>query len=522
MSRRWIVLWVVLVACLLAGQIVSCGDDDDTSDDDVADDDATDDDAVDDDMADDDATDDDLTDDDATASQQIDWATLEDKIRGSWVGQMAGVTWGAPTEFRYRDQIIPDEEVPVWSSDMINNGYWQDDIYVEIPFLEAMQEHGVMAGWDVFGDSFRDTRFVLAHANRAARNNLRDGIAAPDSGHYTNNEHCDDIDWQIEADYVGAMCPGLINPAVELAWRAGHVMNFGDGVLGGVFIAAMHAAAFFAEDLNEIIEAGRQALPVGSKYYAVIEDVIEWHAEGQTWEESWELLQVHWSHDDRCPGFENLLDENYNIDAILNGAYVLLGLLYGEGDFEESTRIAMRCGQDSDCNPSSVAGILGNWRGLAWIPEKFKQELQSDRNFLFTDYTLSEVIAIHLELAREVMAQAGAEVSGSGEDEVWTIPVEAEIKPPLLEQWPETANEAPTLATNVVSQDGLTLQFEATATDADGVLAYEWYFGDLRRAKGAIVSHTYNAAGTYDVIAYVTDNTGNTSWRSIPVTVPSP
>jgi hypothetical protein len=66
--------------------------------------------------------------------------------------------------------------------------------------------------------------------------------------------HADDIDWQIESDFVGPMCPGQVNASIEMAWRAGHVMNCGDGVYGGVYVAAMHAKAFTALSVDEIIE----------------------------------------------------------------------------------------------------------------------------------------------------------------------------------------------------------------------------------------------------------------------------
>ena len=61
-------------------------------------------------------------------------AELYDKLLGGWIGQMAGVVWGAPTEFRWRGAIIPAEEFPAWQPEMINNGLRQDDLYVEIPF----------------------------------------------------------------------------------------------------------------------------------------------------------------------------------------------------------------------------------------------------------------------------------------------------------------------------------------------------------------------------------------------------
>jgi hypothetical protein len=46
------------------------------------------------------------------------------------------------------------------------------------------------------------------------------------------------------------------------------------------------------------------------------------------------------------------------IDVRVNGAYLVMGLLYGEGDPIQTTLISARCGKDSDCNPSNALGIL--------------------------------------------------------------------------------------------------------------------------------------------------------------------
>ena len=65
----------------------------------------------------------------------------------------------------------------------------------------------------------------------------------------------------------------------------------------------------------------------------------------------------------------------FNIDARLNAAYVVLGLLYGNGDMTKTIAIATRAGQDSDCNPSSAAGILGTMLGYSKIPAYWTQGL---------------------------------------------------------------------------------------------------------------------------------------------------
>jgi hypothetical protein len=451
------------------------------------------------------------------ADRTIGINTLRDKISGGWVGHMAGVCWGAPTEFSHQGSIIPDGSVPAWTPDMINGGFGQDDLYVEMPFVNAMNNNGVNCDWTTFGDYFKIFTPQLWHANMMGRQNLQNGYPVPDSGHYGVNQHCDDIDWQIESNPCGIMAPGQPNAAAELAWRAGHTMNYGDGVYGGVFIAAMHAEAYFATNINQMIEAGRLAIPAGSKYRQVIEDVIAWKAQGNIWQQNWQLLQTKWGGTDRCPdGAGN----NFNIDAKLNGAYVLMGLLYGNGDFETSVRIAMQCGQDSDCNPGSAAAVLGTYYGLSGIPGKFTSGLSQTGTFSGTSYTVDQVRAISEGMARQILALTGGTTSGSGSNETWTIPWSA-ATPLILEQWPTNANTAPSLNASLVTQSNLTITLSATAADSDGIYGYQWFFGDMTFTKGADVLHTYRLPGTYSVICYVADNIGNTSYRVLTLDVPN-
>ncbi|UMX48057.1 MAG: ADP-ribosylglycohydrolase family protein [Candidatus Nealsonbacteria bacterium DGGOD1a] len=440
-------------------------------------------------------------------------SAIIDKVKGGWVGQMAGVAWGAPTEFQGKGRVLAEYEIPAWLPEMVNNGFNQDDIYVEIPFLEAMKKYGVNATWSDFGNEFLNTSFGLCHANYFSRANLQKGIIVPDNAHYSNTPHSDDIDWQIEADFAGMINPGQINSAIELAWRAGHMINYGDGVYGGVFVAAMHAKAFTANNVNEIIEAGRQAVPVGSKFRQVIEDVIAWNNAGKTWEENWRLLESKWGQDDRCPqGISNV----FNIDAKLNAAYVLIGLLYGDGDFEQSMRISMRCGQDSDCNPSTVGSIMGNFLGYSAIPDKWKSALNVMGNkFANTSYTFNDAINVNLELARKSLATTGGTISGG----VWYLPNQSVIVPPILEQWPLITNSKPSLTVNATDLGNRTFTFNAQAADSDGIKSYQWFFGDTFYANGANVNHQYAQNGAYEAVCYVTDMQGNTTWEKIPISV---
>ena len=302
------------------------------------------------------------------APRKMSRAVLEDKVRGGWAGQMIGVAFGAPTEFKSNGKI--NEAELKWTPDMIENTIHQDDLYVEMTFAEVMDRVGLDATTEQYGEMFRDSKYSLWHANAGARRLLNRGIKAPMSGHPDYNVHANDIDFQIESDFIGLMCPGLPQASNHYADRVGRVMNYGDGLYGGMLFGAMYAAAYFETDPHRVVEEGLKAIPAESGYARLIRDVLAWHAENPTdWRKTWQKVEEKWNRGDLCPDGALV---PFNIDARINGAYVVLGLLYGDGDFAKTLEISTRAGQDSDCNPSSAAGILGVMLGYDRIPEKWK------------------------------------------------------------------------------------------------------------------------------------------------------
>jgi len=361
-------------------------------------------------------------------ARQLTHEALEDKVRGGWAGQMIGVAYGGPTEFRSNGRILEGEIA--WTPEQVADTIDQDDLYVEMTFAQVMDSVGLEATTEQYGEMFRDSEYRLWHANAGARRNLNRGIASPDSGHPTYNIHANDIDFQIESDFIGLMTPGLPQAANEYADRVGRVMNYGDGLYGGMFVSGMYAAAFFEGSPRRVVQEGLKSIPADSGYGQVIADVLAWHAEHPTdWKTTWTLLEEKWDRDDMCP--EGAL-RPFNIDARLNGAYIVLGLLYGEGDFARTLEISTRAGQDSDCNPSSAAGILGVILGYEGIPEGFKSGIPAieDEKFSYTQYSFNDIVASTVKRAHRVIADAGGEVTDTGV----VIPVQAPV-PPALEQW---------------------------------------------------------------------------------------
>lgn len=346
---------------------------------------------------------------------EIDQEVLLDKIKGGWAGQAIGCTYGGPTEFKYTGCIIPDTVEIGWSEHQMrwyydNYSGLYDDIYMDLTFVDVFDRLGLDAPVDSFALSFANAEYPLWHANQQARYNILHGIMPPESGHWKNNPHADDIDFQIEADYAGLMSPGMPNAAAFYSDAVGHIMNYGDGWYGGVYVAAMYSLAFVSDDINYIVREALKVIPEGSRYHKCMSDVIRWHEEHpDDWKEVWQLCESAYSENYGCPSG---VGGSFNIDAVINSAYVLIGLLFGQGDFDRTIDIATRCGQDSDCNPATAGGILATMLGYSNIPAKWVANLREveDRSFAYTDISLNRTYQMSFSQALQVISDNGGKV----------------------------------------------------------------------------------------------------------------
>lgn len=355
-----------------------------------------------------------------------------DKLQAGWLGQIVGVTWGSPTEFKWSDKIIPEENMPKWDPKLINKAFNQDDLYVEMTFLRSLEEHGLNITIRQAGIDFANSEYRLWCANEAGRNNLRAGIAPPDCSHPAFNNCPNDIDYQIESDYSGLIAPGMPNVPIELGEKFGRLMNYGDGMYAGQFVGAMYTEAFFETEPLKIIDAAIQCIPYESQYAEMVRDVVKWYKSNpDNWETTWKLCQKKYRED---PAYQR--NSNGGIDVKINGAYILIGLLYGKGDLDKTVIIATRCGQDSDCNPSNAAGVLFTTLGASNLPLRFKDKLDTETYFSHTSYNFPKLLEICEKFAREYVLRNGGkiEIDTDGK-EYFIIPKIQPNKSQLMVSW---------------------------------------------------------------------------------------
>lgn len=141
-----------------------------------------------------------------------------------------------------------------------------------------------------------------------------------------------------------------------------------------------------------------QEIPVGSQQYP------------DDWKSTWFNIQKKWSDEVGCP---DGVFTAFDIDAKINAAYIVLGLLYGNGDFTKTMEVSTRAGQDSDCNPSSAGGILGTMLGYEKIPAYWKMGLKDaeDIDFKYTTMSLNDVYAMGFQHALKVIERNGGKVA---------------------------------------------------------------------------------------------------------------
>ena len=418
----------------------------------------------------------------AAPMRELTWGTYLDKVQGAWMGKMIGVTFGQPWEFQYQNTPIgfditdwplsptrmkdyraravnkpgqqnwepitreSDNQKIVIIHDFIANSEKEhpsfgapdnDDIYINLLFLYCLRRYGIDVDPVTVAHEWDDKIRQVWHANDAGLKNIRKGILPPDSGNPRYNLHADDIDFQIESDVFGMISPGMPQVSNRYGERMGHIMNYGDGVYGGMFISAMYTQAFFAKNIREVVENGLKAIPARSLYAQLIRDVIRWHDENPNdWLKTWHLVQAKWGEVDHCPdGYK----QPFNIDAKLNGGYVVMGLLYGKGDWYKTMNYATRGGQDADCNPSNAAGILGTLIGAHAIPAEYREPLHNtywNKTLagLPDSYEIDVLAEDTAQVGLKVLLANGGEITTRNGKMVLRIPRQEPVPPATLEQ----------------------------------------------------------------------------------------
>ncbi len=291
-----------------------------------------------------------------------------------------------------------------------------DDTLYQIIGLHSLEEFGA----DVTSEQIAQEWLIHLGppgegmlAEQIAHRRIRDGIMPPESGKHSASEA---IGGQMKGEIWGLVCPGDARKAAEYGRRDGLVAHAGNGVYGEMFVAAVIAESFKVDaaswkgnpkkavrDIRRLLLAGLRHIPSDSEYAATVTWVMRMHEDGIPWRET--LRRIVKKYPNPC----NPLFGDAGI--------VVLGLLYGEGDFEKSLCITAMCGQDADCNAATVGALLGCLHGAKALPEKWTKPLDDTFRCYSTNLPNWNEWKI-TELAKQI-CQTGSWVSPDTIKRVW-------------------------------------------------------------------------------------------------------
>ena len=287
---------------------------------------------------------------------------FRDRVYACWLGKNIGGTLGGPYEGM---QCTLD--VQGFSSEP-GKPRPNDDLDLQLIWLHVMEKAGPLAiRAEILGEYWISLIPPNWNEYGIGKNNMRRGLVPPFSGEYQNNWKNSNGAW-IRTEIWACMAPGCPVLAAKYAMEDGKVDHgMGEGTLAAAFVAAMQSAAFVLRDLRACIEIGLSLIPTTSRMADSVRFILSCFDSGMTAMEARNAILAR--NADIGDGW---------FEAPSNVSYVLIGLLWGGGDFKKSMLTTINCGDDTDCTGATVGATLGILGGMDVIPEDWRQHVGDD------------------------------------------------------------------------------------------------------------------------------------------------
>lgn len=291
------------------------------------------------------------------------------KVRGCWLGKNIGGTLGAPFE-----SVRTAQDIDFYTHDLSLGALPNDDLDLQLAWLSAAERYGVAVNAKILAEYWVTSITPNWAEYGVAKANLRLGLEPPLSGAYCNPYKDSNGAW-IRSEIWACLMPGHPELAVKYAYEDAIVDHADEGVYAEVFTAAMESAAFAEQDVYKLMEIGLSYIPETCDITKAVKLVIDCKEKGLTWKEARTRLLTEipdsFGQQRHSPNPEKFPEAEWGYDAPANIGLVILGLLYGEGDFGKSICIAAGCGEDGDCTAATLGALLGIILGADNIPQKW-------------------------------------------------------------------------------------------------------------------------------------------------------
>lgn len=342
---------------------------------------------------------------------------LRDRIRGGWTGMLIGGIEGLAHEFKYIRE--PAQDLPDYPL-LPSGARSDDDNDFEWTHLYFMDREGVI--------KLPYTRLVeiwkanmntgLWCANLEARKLMNRGVVPPETANPASNSFAAfNISGQFAVESYGLIAPGMPAVAGDVAVHYASIAVSGEPLQAARYWAGLMSLAcvegapvetLLVKALSLVDPQSAQADAVRSAITAFHDHPRDWKAARRRFHDRWYIPKER-AWDARA----RPLKWNDN-STPLNGAMVVLALLYGGGDFYKTGQYAMALGYDADCNAATACAVSGARVGFSAI-EKLPGFAMPDRYVnktrpqLPAESKISEQTALILGLAERVLVENGGE-----------------------------------------------------------------------------------------------------------------
>lgn len=278
-----------------------------------------------------------------------------DKLYACWIGKNIGGTLGAPFEGTHDFLDIKGFTTP--EGEPLPN----DDLDLQLVWLNALEQVGAQnLTTNILAEYWLER--IAPHFNEygIAKNNLSLGLLPPMSGEVDNDKWKTSNGAWIRSEVWAGAAPGVPDVAIKYAVMDAMVDHgLAEGTYAEIFTAAIQSAAYLESDIDRLIEIGLKKIPEDCAVSKTVRLVIDCYNKGIDYKET----------------RNRVVDFNRELgwfQAPANLGFVVIGLLYGKGDFKKSMIYAVNCGDDTDCTAATVGATLGIIGGMNAIPEDWR------------------------------------------------------------------------------------------------------------------------------------------------------
>ena len=292
---------------------------------------------------------------------------LSDTI--GWVFEAPGGVWGADddTDIEYLYQhLMFTQETSLLTAEQIRDG-WLEHIYPdsETPYVD---------------DEGQPENYLWVSNQRAFDLMANEGVLPPDTGDPARNPEFEMIDAQLTTEIFGLFAPARPDVALQMAYLPIRTTARENAAWAAEFYVVMHALASSVDPRlsrkQQVLWMAREArrtLPDESYVAKMFDFVQSRHLAGVPWEQARDEVYRRYQVEQR-DGYDlssRGLYCNGCFAAGINFAASLVSLFYGEGDYQQTVKIAVLAGWDSDNPAATWGGLLGFMYGRQALEASF-------------------------------------------------------------------------------------------------------------------------------------------------------